>query len=351
MSYLLTSATDVKDLLGEIRDFAVLDGWTAAYDDVLVNGKLGLSKGVCKIAMQTGVTTRTNAITSVVLDDAYIRMALAESFAGGVTTYYGHTGSIVTTNGDVNGVETIDLFGPMSNVWLFSNTAKTHIHVVVQSSASRFSYISFGILEDHGLNQPDVAYVAGHYYYWWPSSSDYTANNNSHFNYPASADHRVGFLGHPGEVGSRNINIRIPDTLLDPALGFTDGTFMTRTTILPVHSRGDDAGDAYAATTGYWADFFMTIYNDVTTGGVPLTTIPLFYDEGVVGHTYLGAYPDVRLVSINNLVAAQEIDYGAETWLAFPIKQKGEREETTFGSNPQPVCNSVNYGLAFKKTV
>lgn len=341
MSYLLTSATDADDLLAEIRDFAVLDGWVTDYDTA---GRLGLSKGVCKVSFQNYATTVTDANTSAVLDENFLRMSLAETFAGGVTTYHSHTGSLATADADADAIITNDLEGPFSNVWLFSNAAETFINVVIQCSPYRFAFISFGILDDHALDQPDVAYVAGHNYVWWADQAGVSPDGNRAYNWPASTEHKIGFFC------DGNQQVRIPDTLLDPALGFTDGTFITRTSLQSSHNRGDEPTDAYANANGLWLDFFQTTSNDLTTGGVPLSLLPVFYIESE-GHVFLGDYPDVRLVNMTNLEEGQELTYGSETWVVFPMKQKGLFADSNFGGSPQLVTNSINYGLAFKKTV
>lgn len=339
MSFLATSATDTNDVLAKIRDFAVLDGWTADYDEA---GKLGLSKGACKVAFQTFTTTRTNSNTGATLNDGYVRMAVCTAFAGGNTNYYGHTGSIVTSNGDADSVTTIDLTGPIANMWLFSNAAETCVHAVMQAAPDRYSFISFGILEDHGLDQPDVPFAIGHSYIWWPDSPTYFDNNACAYNWPQSGEHNIGYLD------ISNVNVLIQDGLLDPALGFTDGDFVTRS-IVGLHNRGDSAADAYFDGQGLWLDMFLAMNNDVTTGGVPLYALPFFYTQSSIGHTYLGEVPEVRLVSMDNLSPAQELTYGSETWLVFPMKRKGELADTNFGATPQPVVNSGNYGFAFKK--
>lgn len=354
MSYLLTSATDVKDLMGKIRDFAVTDGWTLGYDHITSAGQLGISKGACVLAMQATNTTHTDAVTAAVLNESYIDMALCESFAAGVYTYYGHTGSIVTFNGDNDAPRTTDLYGPFPNVWLFSDAAKTKVHVVAQASADRYSFISFGILDDKGLTQPDVAYVAGHDYMWWNNVNSSVANNSRGFNDPSSNNHRIGFFNNG------NILCRIPNGLLDSTIGYTAGTFHVSSTnftadsgiIRANHVRQWQESDAYANTEGLTLDYFMCCEDDVTTGGNVLSSMPVWYeDSDAPGIQYLGDHPDVRAVHIQNLAPAQELTYASDTYLVFPMKQKGTREDSNWGANYTARCNSIYYGFAFKKVV
>ena len=91
------------------------------------------------------------------------------------------------------------------------------------------------------------------------------------------------------------------------------------------------------------------IQNDTTTGGVPLGAYPVFYNPANM--TYLGQYPDVRQCNVGNLSPAQEITLGPDTWLVFPLKRRGSRDDTNYGVSPQPVVNSIEYGLAYKKVV
>lgn len=353
MSYLLTAATDVKDLMAKIRDFASTDGWTVGYDAVAASGRVGLSKGVCFISMQATTTTVTDAATGAVLNESYIQMGLADAFAGGVTTYYGHTNSIVTGLNDADGCLTRDLYGPFTNVWLFSNAAKTEVHCVAQTS-DRYSFISFGILEDHGLTQPDVAFIAGHDYMWWNNAAGNFTVNGRAFNDPAAGSHHIGYFANGNNL------LRIPSGLVDPALGFAAGTFYVSAQqnnasagiLHATHTRMRTADDIPANGGSLALDFLLAAQDDVTIGGSTLAGLPMYYyDTDAPGLTYLGDIPDVRSVYFQNLAAAQEITYAGDTWLCFPMKQKGTFEDSNYGSNYTARCNSIYYGFAFKKTV
>lgn len=349
MAYQNTTATDHKDLMSVIKAFAVAQGWTVNYDDIAAVGQMGISKGNCKLTMgvvpSENPVLRTDAVNGGTVNDAYLYMVVNHSITGSLHQFWGHPSSIVSSNTDPDRVRLNDVYGPFTNVWLFSNASGTYIHVVTQQGGDRFNVFSFGVLDKKGMTHPDVGYCVGCDYIWWPDFAD-VSNFQSDFNQPGSLNHFVGFLGE-----LNTIMCFIPDTVVDPALGFTDGDFQTPNTpsIYQIMSRGWQAADHQSAVqAGRPLDYFLTVDNQVVTGGILLSSLDVRYRQNDLA-VMLGQFPDIRFVNMESLNPGQEITLASDTWKCFPLKRKGSRQDTNQGANPRPFVNSIEYGFAIKK--
>lgn len=364
MAYLLTSASGWRDLLSVIKSFATSNGWTSVYDQIAAKGQLGLSKGNCHVSLgatrNSGDTadantfSRTDAVFGGTVPDAEINLALATALVAGTTRYWGHTGSLVTSATDSDRVVVNDLAAAtFTNVWLFSPADNNAIHVVVQSAAERYTHFSFGQLDVKGLNQPRCGYAVGSNHTWWPDSTDYTQNISADFNY-VQGSHTWGMLGQ-----SNALNVMIPSGLLNTS--YTWGVTapvcigLSAPTIYTLMNIGDQPSDhTTQGSAGRMLDFFMAVNNVQTTGGIPLHPFTFILENGTSDtgiSAWLGEIPDVRLVNMAGLAPGQEIKYASDIWTVFPWKQKGTFEDSNFGTNAQPVCNTQDYGMAFKKNV
>lgn len=356
MAFQQTTASDVKDLLSVINSFAQSQGWTEVFNDIVANGQLGIEKGNAHITLGEkpgeNPIARTDEVNGGTVNDATLYMVANHSINPATQTYWGQPNSIITSQTDDDNVFNNDLAGSFSNVWLYSNATGSYIHVVVQSSANRYTSFSFGVLDKKGMSNPDVAYVSGMFYEWWPGVNPYAGTISAAWIYPTSVEHAIGFFGEndlTSSVRKNGVMLFIPDGVIDPVLGFTDGDFQTLS-IDRIMQRGDDKDFAIVNGDGKMLDHFLAVDNSLTTGGIPMSGLGVRYIENNIT-TYVGDYPDVRLVNMTNINPAQEIKFGADTWQCFPLKRKGDRSETTFGVNPQPNTNSIEYGIAIKKVV
>ena len=342
MSYLLQTNVLTYDALltALYTTFALgTDGWTGVYNAIADEGserQIGFEKGNCHIAI--GARSTENPIVASG-NDARLNMALCTALlsGGGQKKYYGHTGSIVTTATDADRVIINDLGEtPYANVWFFSGSAKKHIHVVVQSSAERFSHFSFGILDNLGQTTPDVAYAVSAYHEWWSSG---VASNS-----PASASHKVGhFFENP-------FNLFVPASVL-PA-GYPTTPLVYNSSVTQTMIRATTPSDHYQNAAGNILDFFLAVNNATTTGGSAMMPLPVFFQEAAaVSHVLLGVLPDVRLINMAQYTPAQIVKFGTEEWVVFPWKRKGLRENINGGSNPIQIANTIEYGFAYKKTL
>lgn len=365
MAYLATSASDWRDLLNVIKSFAVTtNGWTAVYDQIAAKGQLGISKGNCFLAIgatrNSGDTAdantfaRTDAVNGGTVPDAEIRMCLGTSLTVGNTKYWGHPGSPATSATDTDTVIVNDLAGPFTNVWLFSPADGNAIHVVVQSAAERFTTFSFGLIDVKDLNQPRCGYCCGSSFTWWPNVADFSANSSSYFNWVQGSFHDWGFFGY-----NAHQNTMIPAGLLNLAYtwGVTAPVVVASAapSIANSIAVGDLPSDFNSGTRALgMLDQFLRISNQATTGGIVLHPFPWIFENGTSDtgiSAWLGEIPEARLVNMTGINPGQEIKYASDIWVCFPWKQKGLYENSNFGPTPLPICNTQEYGIAFRKIV
>lgn len=340
MSYQLTSATDINNLLDKLATFATAAGWTVDYNAAGPPRQIGLHLGNCAIALggRTSEMSLTHVVGSTTYYDAVMSMALSTSITPGNQAFWGHPGSLVTTESDTDRIRVNDLYGSFSNVWFFSDDA-SFIHAIVQMENDRYTHFGFGVLDKVGMTHSDIGWAAGQYHEWWPNG---TSSND-----PESTSHFFGQLAR--EAGS---HVYIPSGVLPsgyPAAGVYKGSsYLTL-----VMTRANADSDHWASSTGKLLDFFMPVHNQLTTGGTVLYGVPWLMQESSSGlsHVYLGHLPNFRIANIEQYSPAEELTYGSDTWMIFPWKRKGLRENMFNGLNPLPAANTAEYAWAIKKEV
>lgn len=369
MAHTQTSGTTRKDILSAIKTFATANGWTATYDDISASGNLGLTKGNCAVALTDGgTTTPVDAINGGTVTDGFIFCALGTSLTLSNKNYFGHPGSIAATAGAGNGRCTInDLAGPFSNIWLYANSTGDYIHVVIQSSSSRYTYFGFGTLNMLGQTVSPVAFLVTTQWGWWPNATPVTASNYSPNN-PAAFSavspgntsfqgHQVGFLWETS-TQERGFHLRIPAGVLDGGAGFTTtdrciASFVelafNRVALL---SQGAQSGLISGGSIALPCDAIMALPNVPTTGGATLWSVPCLFSEAATPspgiYTHLGDLPDFRLTAMGGLNAQDTYTIGSDSWQVFPWKHKDIFSNTRNGATPTQFANSINYGIAIK---
>lgn len=338
MAYLNTSATDIDDLLDELYTFATGDSWSGIYNEDLAQRQIGIESSNCHIAM--GSRSAELAIAkSPSGTDGYISMALSTSLTEpGNRQYWGHPGSLVTSDTDSDRILVNDLGeGPWTNVWFFSDASGgEYIHCVVQTAADRYTHFGFGIIDSVGMTTPDCAFACSAYHAWWPDLG--YANN------PASTSHKIGHL-----VGNDNseAQVYVPALVLPgdyPAAGVYVSSAMTL-----VMERGRQSSDHHQAQQGSILDFFLPVSNQLVTGGTALYSMPWMFQKGDnTSHVYLGVLPGIMLANIGNYTPGETLYFGADEWMIFPWKRKGLRENCDGASDPLAAANTIEFAFAYK---
>lgn len=355
MAYSLTSANTIRELLAAIVTFASANGWTVEYNNAATStgngGQIALSSGTCHVAIGEA-SAAANPVVVTGGPDAYMSMALADSINTGISQFWGHPGSPVTSSNDADAVSVNDLLGPMTEVHFFGNSE--YVWCVVRSGAARYTSFGFGLLNNVGMTGPRVAFLCGGFFPWYDSSvpggfvvqrRSAVVNTAGNTFWPSMHTNSVGYL-----ATRSSSYCRVPDGFLDTTLGFPDGNVFA----------GPDLLDTIAffnaqqgvVTNGinavaYLLDFAVgdITRNQPVTGGITMFEVPVLMWRDLTADAtlcVLGTIPAVRLVNVNDLEPAEEQTYGTEIWKYFPWKQKGLVSDID-------QCNTYGNGFGFLK--
>lgn len=345
MAYaLVNNVTDHEDLLDELYNFAtVTDGnWTGVYNEDLGHRQIGIEQDNCHIALGSRTAdvgiSRTPSGTDTIVSAA-LSTSLTEP---GNRQYWGHPGSIVTSDGDNDRIMINDLGEPpFSNVWFFSeDSGVPYIHCVVQSSGERYTNFTFGIIDALGMTHPNCAYAASGYWEWWPNG---TSSND-----PGNTSHDIGHLCKTDTESQ----VYVPSGVLP--VGFPSAGVYLTNYCTQVMTRGWRKEDhTWSGDPGHINDFFLAVDPQAVTGGNVLLPIPWFFQDSTSGslHVCLGVLPQIRIANIGSHTPGDILLQGTEEWVIFPWKRKGIRDNTKSGGNPLPDANSIEFAFAYKKNV
>lgn len=332
MHFTNTSATTFADLLIAIRNHLSTYGWTILADNTGAGTpSLEVTNGLGNsFILSTSTSNHTDAVTGA-FTNRNLTLAYQKSDIGLAAGY----STTVLAN---------DFTAPFSNVWIISDDAATYCHVIVQVSAARYSHATFGNIDNRGIHTAEVSLVAGMYYEYWRAST-VPGSSNSNLNSPSDGVHTRGITFE----STARYRLGLPDGLLDPALNFTDGAIdgaVARS--LTAYYYTDPIFSANNATR--LLDYFSNMTNDAYTGGVNIAPLPIVvYDAATTNAAYIGDVPGIGLVNMFGLSPGQVLTFGAEEWIVFPQKQMGSYAASQVGSNPINECNSVMYGIAYRK--
>lgn len=365
MAYLATTATDRFALFTAIAGFAVTNGWTVNWNVLTNNGQIGLSKGTTFVAFgaraSTPVISRQMLYTGGTVNDVTFGGNLCTGFTATQNFYGNHPGAPGGSSGTSgNSVWTNDWEGPFTNVFLFSNATGDHIHVIAQTG-SRYSMLSFGLLDNAGLSTARSSYFTGTWFEFWentsnPASSSFGPNrpskggawaNTTGTSSSANVGHHFMMLGRSnGSSGQADTN-----THIRPGTGVVDPLLFSGAANPAVWNGNRMIMDMYDGRQGTssWTRLMQgAFYNAIPTSiGLPLMDLPAIAPMTYVNAMFFGNFPDVRAVWMEDLAPGQELDVNGDIWVCFPSKQKGSAAAV----GTDPAVNSWGYGLAFLKTV
>lgn len=362
MAYSLVSAANPKALLGALITFATAQGWTIEYDHAngtgsSFGGQIALStpSGSCHVAIGEQTATQNPIAVSGALGadtDGRIYMALANSIqlSPSLIQYWGHPGSPVVGSTDNVRVLVNDIWGPMDEVHLFGDD--TYILVAVKCDALRYTAFGFGEVDDKGMGlSPKPAFAFANYQPFWNTNRTTVYQN-------ASLAEGNSYLGTPSPAANSCL-VRVPSGLLDTGQGFLTGNLYApmgfgsvRHTLQYLWKRQDypEQGLTGNSDGTFYNDHGLWLRNAPTTGGVPLWSMPLIYQDTTLNlSSYLGDIPGFRMCRMIGMVSSQEITYGGEVHKIFPWKQKGTPEDAGFGGTYNNQPNSFDMAWAFLK--
>lgn len=337
MAYQNTSAATWQDFLNALTTFLAGAGWTIAGAGSPAPVVTNVNNHTFNITMDE---TNRNDYYGGPFVDRQMRVNWKRSNIG-------LTGGNAYSDADSY---SNDWTGPFPNVWFFGTGE--YVHIVVQSAAQRYSHMSFGDLDNKGVHDKKVCFTAGKWWMYWSDRAQYADNPNGNgnpFNNPTSNVHLDQALQGAGRFG-------VPDGLVDPSLLFRSGP-IENPAWKQINDReiGRQTGGNNSAQ---WLDYHCCTLNKGFTGAIIVGPMPVFLWNGLLNTNldgrrdvmaYVGEYPDIGLVNMDLLSAGQIINFGDDEWQVFPQKQYGQLSAIKYQTNPQPVCNTWNYGFAYKR--
>ena len=380
MAYATGASATISTLLTAIRNFAVVNGWTASATDTVtlafssVPGNGGATHAsttsmVSSVSNSTAYQNQSEAslVTNrVVLTKNGVSWQLfafnKKLFKNGVTGTYACLEAWVCdsfSSGVAANLQTTNrkfvLIGPMATslfgYHLFSNG--DFVHLVVEETTGRFRHLSFGFINKYGT------FTGGQYL---TAGCPLESANTTPLGFNTST-HIVPF-GANGQGPSRALI----------ASNAYPGTYV----------RADI--DGWSAgwrliSSGFWDTANLDAYGCATyvnatnnragyiTGGPQVSLVTLAHDlayhcspQGYNGlapmmpchagvnrtpyastWTLLGEFPDVRFLNISNFNAGDELTLGTDVWKIFPLWNKA------YTTLSEPI--SYDYGIAYRKVV
>jgi len=326
MAYETGTCTTQQDFLNKLQTFLASEGWTVDDWDT-AEKELALHKSTVYVSFRWDATATTGGIS--------VHHALG--FTGGAHPgYHLHdSGNGAKTGSPIVSQRRLSRVGnAFQNYWIFAGT--TFCHVVLEYLPGLYRHLSFGILEKMGT-WTGGEYAAGHVW-----ETDVNAIDD-----PRDTRHTLLFDGANTNSFTEGATIHADGLPGEPS---------ANTQFVVIWAGGSSVGndsDGYARgygiggmRDGFYQNALGWIRANPNSGYVPLIPIQVWYvpdATGVADWRLLGYTPDMRLVNIGNMVAAQEFTVGADTWKVFPWTRKqyllANAEE------------SWNGGIAYKKVV
>lgn len=320
MAYETSTATTPDGLLDALRVFALAQGWTVNRWESQTNGYwLSLQKGTQYVNLQSDSTWTTLV--------GEIRMRGATGYDGGqaMENQPGmRTDTYFSNQTDLSG-------GSYIAYHFFAGDQ--FIHCVVEVSSGRYCHFGFGILDKAG------AYDGGEYHY---ASRHYLDHST------ISGDGYSGNHHYPFANGTLGTHVRFCENDLSGSDTFKDwATFLV-----------SPASTTVSLSAACWQQGTGDHNYSNTPQGINISRQPNFFNGVSVlipftvmcgrrdgQNSILGLPKEVRSINVKNFTPGQELTIGSDTWLIFPIKQKG----LAIVGSTTPF--SAFYGMAYKKVV
>lgn len=337
-------------LLTDLATFATAQGWTVNRNTFAATSgaALQMTNGVCAIAITNETVNVTSFPGGVSTPYTQHRLlaALATSIGPAITTYWGHPGSLVTSNADTDRMACNFPPGPY-NYWFFAPASgQKYIHVVVKVG-SIYTHFSFGHIDRRQFTHSGVAYISTHAALHYRDNA--TLASTSHWD--TRETRMIGknrWINGPETTSGEQIWQRCiysPDAL---PVGWTEHrTFWNGCApLFHLGSQGPPASQAQAGDAALSRPCQLHIQDGPLgfSGVMPLWPMPVIPTDTALDRAcYIGDFPDTRLVNIGSFTPEQTVTFAGETWQIFPQVRK-----TPWYSAAIDEVSSGNLGLAYK---
>jgi hypothetical protein len=291
MSYQLTNATNVEDLIDKIATFAVTAGWTERRNDLVsTNRTVTLQKSGANIHLYNTSTDLLRVNASVGYDGGLAANAQPDQAVSNVASNVGT--------------------GPFPNVFLFAdNSPAEYVHAVIEIASGIFRMLSFGELEKIG------AYTGGTFFdasAFSTSTSENDMSDNVH--------HRLfdNGTGHSNSWGGGGVHCDVDGNTNYFAPFRRVADFAT-----PCASGGFWAALSAPADLGYRnREFYFKSVNSMS-GTTPLAPVLIRVERTDGYWSDIGTVPGIRFLNMSRFTPSDEFSIGADTWKVFPWLRKG----------------------------
>jgi len=344
--------TDINDLAGRLKTFAVANGWTL--DDDSWPNNMSLHKGCCYIHFRRETFNDDDANGINRQDDRMV-YHLSTGYDGAQPTatlrFTGQPNSLVTATDDSDLLRTNDLTGPFETVHLFCNddAGPHYIYMVVENAKTAgdgfYSHVYFGEYDRNGMTYtPGFAWAGATFYQWYaadiggPGINDWSETGNI-------GTHHMMFAMDLS-ASDNQVHVRCD--------GAMDSTFIVRQRVLPLFQRLVGEEDPWEdSTSGGILQACFVAGAHPTNGVTPLFPIPIIVGRLSDGTIYsvLGHAKDLRVCSMKGRTHGEEITFGGDTWVLFPMRRSQPTGLITMPTSPAIDNTSARYGFAIKKNV
>lgn len=364
MAFQTGTATDIDDLIDtDLKAFAVAQGWTNN-DDSWPNF-LALSRGNCFINLrrigENGDPTGTQTVPSVVGADVltnglYAFLSTGYSSAGATADdrLVAQPNALITATAQLGGnaIQVNDLFGTFPSYAFFTGGPSDphYIYAVIETRAGYFQHLWFGNVDQLlATYTTGSAFAAGSFYQ--------IAVTNALLRDEArwtTLSHRQPFDDASSTTSSSNVQLYVGNAEV--------AGDRIRRTYFPAYRRwganlfgGIDGSFASQANSGKWATNLFELGPNPTNGQTPLIPILAAPQLSTVATAFfpLGILPNVRLCSMKGRFPGEEITFGTETWVVYPMRRQrtddGVVPAEELSSDPPFQATSAQAGWAYKK--
>lgn len=355
-----TGSGDYIALMNAVLTHAIADGWTTT------GGNWPISKGVVRGVNWSSYTVNDPDFTALGGANRAMRI---------LRIAIGTSPANATANAAANATsaQAFNFERTFSNWWIFSDPGvgkPDYIHVVAQFSngvnADCFTHFSFGEIDKHGMTHTGVAYATGSPKrgYQASNSTGFTGNTSSDWNSGMYSRVRTGYTGNINQFFSPTNPFSVNQLVIivDPTVSPLPSGWPLADTIITgdliwnilCNDSGSESSIAPSGRTGSnrmhwstWPQFAtpMPFSGAVSLGPLPIWLNRLFSSASQV--MYLGTIPGARACGMLNYVAANEVSFGADTWMIFPmLRQTAWAQMQVFN-----IVSSGQSGYAFKKVI
>jgi len=347
-----TGSGDYNALMAAVLAHAVTDGWTTT------TGNWPISKGNVR-GVDWATFTATEAdrtlLGGATKTARYLRIAVGTSTANATTN----------VAADATSAQVANLEYVLTSWHIFSDPSLCdHIHVVFNFSnginSDCYGHFSFGELDKHGMAHTAIVYAIGSpkrgYSVTTGAGSTCGDWNGGCYGRTLSPYTGKAYFSGATFYNSRNNLVWIADPTIapQPASGWAAIDAVNgNTLVLNVIQDDFSSSSSISPASTRSSEPSWSCWNQFTTpqpysGAISMGPLPFWLLQSITTSSqimYLGAFPNVRICSLESYSPQAIVTYGAEEWMLFPMLRSTAWDQMQI----LDVVSSGRSGYAFKK--